>query len=94
MMIDKRYELAVSQVELEVDFLLDEVEIGKGLWNHHMTNDEYRAYIFGQWAALQNIFKSSECFISECDYNRILAKLDKLYDHVHNKMKEFDPFFL
>jgi len=93
-MIDKRYELAVSLVELQVDFLLDEVEVGKDLWHHHMTNDEYRAYVFGKWAALQDIFKSSELYISECDYNRILAKLDKLYDHVHNKMMEYDPFFL
>ena len=94
MMIDKRYELAVSLVELQIDFLLDEVEVGKDLWHQHRTADEYRAYVFGKWAAFQEIFKSSECFISERDYNRILAKLDKLYDYVHNKVEVFDPFDL
>ena len=99
-MNEYKYELAARILETHVDLLLDEVEAGKDMWNPEMSEDEYRTYVSGQWLSFQNLFKSYELGISECDYNRILAKLDKLYDYVHNRVeipnrvKKWDPFDL
>ena len=95
-----KYELAASILENHVDLLLDEVETGKDMWHPEKTEGEYRTYVSGKWSAYQELFKAYELDISECDYKRILEKLDKLYDYVHskveepNRVKEWDPYDL
>jgi hypothetical protein len=94
--IHRANKLVGGTIEFQIERVLEDIEAGKEYYQttDEMTYEEYWGYLFGRWVVLQEMFQFTDVWLGDDDTNRISAKLDRLYEIVHRKIKPFDPFDL